>query len=53
MELLSIIGDVSSIFSLLVTIFVAGKIIKITNRISVKGRENITSGRDINVKNTK
>lgn len=48
MNIFDIIQTIISFLSLLVTIFVASKVIKIQQ--SVQGDENIVAGRDANVK---
>ncbi|WP_179348027.1 hypothetical protein [Winogradskyella pacifica] len=50
MESFEIIVGTCSILSFLVSLFVANKVIKINNNISVKGKDNITSGRDTKIK---
>lgn len=50
MDLLNIIGAVASIIGLLVSLFVAQKVMKIDSDIHVKGDRNIIAGRDIQQK---
>lgn len=54
MEVLAMIGSVCSILSLLISIFVATKVISISNRFSssakVDGDGNLVVGRDANVR---
>jgi mannose/fructose/N-acetylgalactosamine-specific phosphotransferase system component IID len=47
MEILHIVGSAASILGLLVALFVAQKVLKIDNSISVKGDRNLTAGRDL------
>ncbi len=47
MEILSIVGSISSIISLLVAVFLAVKIIQIDKSISIKGESNTVAGRDV------
>lgn len=47
METLQLVAAVCSILSLLVSLFVASKIVTIGNKIKVKGEGNITIGGDI------
>ena len=47
---LNIISDICSILSFILAIFITQKIIKIGINIKTKGNENISAGRDINVK---
>lgn len=46
MKIFEIIAGVSSILSLIVSLFVANKVVKIKSTISIEGDDNITSGRD-------
>jgi hypothetical protein len=48
MELLGVVGALASIISLFISIFVAAKVIKITNNIEIRGEGNLGAGRDIN-----
>ena len=50
MELLNIVGSVASIISLFVSIFVAARVVKITNNIQIHGKGNLGAGRDIKYK---
>lgn len=50
MEILNVIGSVCSILSLLISLFVLNKVIKIEKSIKIKGDKNIVGGRDVNVK---
>lgn len=50
MDLLNIIGSIASIMGLLVSLFVAQKIMKIESDIRVRGDGNIIAGRDIQQK---
>ncbi|WP_433765904.1 hypothetical protein [Pseudomonas putida] len=50
MEILNIIDSISSILSLLVSLFVAAKVVKIGNDISVKGDNNMTIGGNAKIK---
>lgn len=45
----NIISGICSILSFLISLFVASKVINISNSINVKGNKNITTGGDINV----
>ena len=50
MEILNIVGSVASIVSLLVSLFVAGKVVKIINKINsikIDGEGNFIAGRDV------
>jgi len=51
LEIFGLIGSVCSIVSLLVSLFIASKVVKISNRNSgvanVRGDKNITAGRDL------
>ena len=47
MEILNIIGSVCSVVSLVVSIFVASKVIRIGNDVRVKGDKNFVVGRDV------
>ncbi|WP_171017113.1 hypothetical protein [Pseudomonas sp. G(2018)] len=46
MEILEIINSISSILSLLVSLFVAAKVVKIGNSVHIKGNDNMTIGGD-------
>ena len=48
-DLLNVIQTVIAVLSLIISIFVATKVISIESKIRVKGDENITGGRDVNV----
>jgi len=50
MELFEIVVGSCSILSFLVSLFVANKVVKISNNIRVKGKDNIVSGRDTKIK---
>jgi len=47
METFTMIAGTCSILSLIVSLFVAGKVMQINQSIRVKGKGNITAGRDI------
>jgi hypothetical protein len=51
MEFFQILGSVSSFLSLIVSLYVAQKVIKIGNSISVKGKDNLTVGGNYSSKN--
>jgi len=48
-DILSLIGNIASILSLIISIFVASRVISIENKITVDGEENIVAGRDARV----
>lgn len=48
MSILSVIADICSLISLVISLFVAYKIVKITNNVNIKGDSNKTAGRDMN-----
>ena len=49
MELFSIISGICSIFSLIVSLFVASKVIKISNQVEASGNSSLAAGRDISI----
>ncbi len=49
MEILTILSSIASIISLLITIFIASKVIKISQQFDVEGIDNVVAGRDANV----
>jgi len=50
MHIFDIIQTILAFLSLIVSLFVASKVIKIQQDIDVRGDENIVAGRDVNVK---
>jgi hypothetical protein len=49
METLNIIASICSISSLIITMFLASKVINIEKKLTIKGRDNIVAGGDVNV----
>lgn len=47
MQLFNVIAGVSSVLSLLVSLFVAGRVLRIEQTIRVKGQRNVVAGRDV------
>lgn len=44
MDTLSVIADVCSVISLVISLFVASQVLKISNRTTITGNDNNTSG---------
>jgi hypothetical protein len=51
MELLNVVGSISSVIGLLVALFVANKVMKIEANNTISGSGNTISGRDTNNRN--
>lgn len=49
MELFSVISGTCSIMSLLVSLFVASKVLQISNKVEASGDSSVAAGRDISV----
>jgi hypothetical protein len=47
MDFLNAVGSICSILALIVSLFVAQRVLRIENNIDVKGDKNLIAGRDI------
>ena len=46
MDILNVIGSIASVLSLLVSVFVANRVVKIGNSVVIKGKGNFAVGGD-------
>lgn len=53
MGVLQICGSIASIISLIVSLYLVARIIKIGNEIRIQGDRNTTGGRDVNIRETR